>query len=106
MTARARKPGDLIQGYFCPVPAPRALQKRLASGSYRYAGGDLERRCSTCKDYWPADTEFFHTAVGDASGLHCYCRACYEEWRYPAGRLPVTAEHSSALAKPELSQAT
>ena len=100
MTARARKLGNLIQGYFCPVPDKRALQNRLASGSYRYAGGELERRCSTCRDYWPADTEFFHTAASDASGLHCYCRACYEDRRYPEGRTLIAVRPITIKAYP------
>ena len=30
--------------------------------------------CSRCKDFWPADGEFFYTARGK---LHPWCKACY-----------------------------
>jgi hypothetical protein len=33
-----------------------------------------ECRCSKCKKYWPADSEFFHVSKGV---LHCWCKACY-----------------------------
>lgn len=36
----------------------------------------LELRCARCKEYWPADPEYFHKK-GD--GLHSYCRACVSE---------------------------
>ncbi|MCF7770488.1 MAG: hypothetical protein E2602_14360 [Achromobacter sp.] len=33
-----------------------------------------EIQCSRCKDFWPADREFFYTARGK---LHPWCKACY-----------------------------
>ncbi|WP_336726234.1 hypothetical protein [Achromobacter ruhlandii] len=33
-----------------------------------------EIQCSRCKDFWPADGEFFYTARGK---LHTWCKACY-----------------------------
>lgn len=36
------------------------LARRLASGKYQYDDdGQLEKRCSCCREYWPADSEFF-----------------------------------------------
>ena len=41
------------------------------------------RYCPDCREYWPADTEFFHYtgARGGGRKFHSYCRACYEERR-------------------------
>lgn len=41
------------------------------------------RYCPDCKEYWPADSEFFHYS-GKRGGRHkfqSYCKACYEERR-------------------------
>lgn len=34
-----------------------------------------EIQCAQCKDFWPADKEFFYGATG--GGLHSWCKACY-----------------------------
>jgi hypothetical protein len=63
------------------------LRRRLASGSYRFdTDGELEKRCARCMDYWPADEEFFYTGRAYPDGLHCFCKACYVEKRFPEGR--------------------
>lgn len=36
-----------------------------------------ERLCAKCKEWWPADGEFFHRTGGDV--LHCWCKACVIE---------------------------
>lgn len=43
--------------------------------------GETERLCSRCKEYWPADGEFFYSTGRKSSRLHCWCRACYAEWK-------------------------
>ena len=53
-------------------------QKRLANGVYRIEAGELEKRCAKCRDYWPADNEFFHSQNRD-DGLHPWCKACCSE---------------------------
>lgn len=50
-------------------------QKRLANGIYRIEAGELEKRCAKCREYWPADNEFFHSQNRD-DGLHTWCKAC------------------------------
>lgn len=40
-----------------------------------------ERCCSRCREWWPADGEFFYTSSGTRDGLHDWCKACYREWR-------------------------
>lgn len=32
-----------------------------------------EIECTRCREYWPADSEFFHKGHG---GLHTWCKAC------------------------------
>jgi hypothetical protein len=66
-------------------PSPALFQKRLANGKYRIEADGLYRQCSKCRDYWPADSEFFYKAK-TRDGLFDWCKACYQEWRYPNGR--------------------
>lgn len=45
--------------------------------------GELERYCSICHEWWPADQEFFYHWV-DKDGLlhfHSWCKACYQEYK-------------------------
>jgi len=63
-------------------PNQALLTKRLASGKYRLdEDGELEKLCTKCKEYWPADTEFFYPNSGDLDGIWKMCKACYQEWR-------------------------
>lgn len=63
----------------CP---PALLALRLRSGVYRRdENGELEKRCSRCREYWPADNEFFHAGAAYDDGLHCQCKACFIERR-------------------------
>ncbi len=73
-------------GKYLPNASPTfKLSLGIQRGRYRIEEGVLEKRCSRCKDYWPADLEFFYRAhKGD--GLHTYCKACYVEVRFPSGR--------------------
>jgi hypothetical protein len=60
----------------------RLIVKRLNSGAYRRdADGALEKRCTVCRDYWPADSEFFYAGRSESDGLHSHCKACYIELR-------------------------
>lgn len=67
-------------------PSSELLERRLRRGIYKQEPDGLYRRCSRCRDYWPADSEFFFTDKNDADGLGCWCKACYMEWRWPNGR--------------------
>ena len=33
------------------------------------------KQCAKCKEWWPADTEFFDKASSRKDGLHPYCKA-------------------------------
>jgi hypothetical protein len=78
-------------------PSEKQLQRGLEKGKYRMVDGVLERRCSRCHDYWPADSEFFFSNKGKSDGLNDYCKACYHEIRYPNGR-PSTVMTEGARA--------
>jgi hypothetical protein len=68
---------------------------RIKSGLYRIEAGQLHKRCSRCKDHWPADTEFFYASTAEQDGLFAWCKACYQQWRYPDGRKVVKQETKS-----------
>lgn len=63
-----------------------AIARGLAKGLFRIEEGELHKRCSRCREYWPADREFFYPAYHVAHRLHTYCKACYVEQRWPNGR--------------------
>lgn len=70
--------------FFCPIPDPHIVAGRIDRGTYRINEcGDLEKPCSTCDQWWPADTEFFFGERGAPTGLSSACRACYLLSRYP-----------------------
>jgi hypothetical protein len=75
------------EAYKHATPSESLLRKRLANGKYCYEDDELHKQCSRCKDYWPADTEFFYAAKG-GDGLNEWCKACYIAWRWPNGRKP------------------
>jgi hypothetical protein len=60
-----------------PLLTDRALAMGLRSGKYRLADYGLEQRCTTCGEYWPADTEFFYPR--GATRLASECKACFCE---------------------------
>ncbi len=67
---------------FSPIPGRGFLAAALAAGRYRINPAvGLERRCSHCFEYWPADTEFFAANRAERSGLCSWCKACYSEAR-------------------------
>ncbi len=57
------------------------LFQRLVIGLYRLdEDGELEKRCPKCKEYHPADSEFFYATKSEPDGLAAWCKACYLEW--------------------------
>ncbi len=57
--------------------------------------GSLERYCSKCQDWWPADREFFYT-TGSKKKLHSWCKACYNDWRNARRRKIKEVSHENA----------
>lgn len=65
--------------------------------------GEMERYCSKCREWWPADSEFFYTTGKAGSGkLMDWCKACYKDWRNPRRRKNMREE--LALVKAPRSQ--
>lgn len=68
------------------------LDQSLAKGRYQFnEDGELEKRCSRCGDYWPADTEFFFAQLHSShkDGLHCMCKDCNIQARGRTPRMPA-----------------
>ncbi len=72
---------DELQGAWCPLFSPQQVAVELGRGRMQISSIGLERRCSACKEYWPADTEFFYAAIGRSEGLSWWCKACYRDWK-------------------------
>ncbi len=68
-------------GAYCPYLSQHALGRLLAKRIWMISPLGLERRCAKCGEFWPADTEFFLPTTTGAGVLHCWCKACYKEWR-------------------------
>lgn len=78
-----------------------ALVKGLENGRYQFdLDGTLEKCCSVCKDYWPADTEFFFSNVNCVDGLGNCCKACYVERRFPHSRGSVGHQFGAHRGQP------
>lgn len=45
---------------------------------------EREKQCNKCREYWPANTEFFYTDRKRLDGLRHTCKACTYE--YPSAR--------------------
>ena len=72
-------------GHVCPFLSRKHIQRGPQSGRYAMTRLGLERRCTRCGEYWPADTEFFYFQPSACGGLNCYCHDCY---RPVTGRQP------------------
>ena len=50
----------------------------LRRGAYRRdEDGVLEKRCSHCREYYPADNLYFFASKGYRDGLHSQCKTCW-----------------------------
>lgn len=75
-TIEQKKRGPANKPPYSPINLATArLNKRYAS-NYQQTQWGLEKRCSKCQEYWPADTEFFSPNNG---GLHAHCKGCQAE---------------------------
>jgi hypothetical protein len=66
---------------FSPIWPNNLTRNRLNNGIAIFTEAGREKRCSKCKEYWPADTEFFYPAKRELDGLNPWCKACYRENR-------------------------
>jgi hypothetical protein len=76
-------------GDVCPALSPAQIQRGLSSGRFRMTDLGLEKLCSRCDEYYPADTEFWYYQPSSRQGLNNYCHACYRE---VTGRLSRASE--------------
>lgn len=59
-----------------------------------------EKMCTKCREWWPADLEFFYADPKGVGGLFLYCKACYmDHIRPPARRAAVRAAQDAASAE-------
>lgn len=63
------------------TPDDHTLARRIKRGVYAYFDAELHKRCVKCKEYWPADTEFFYDSKAHNDGISDTCRACSCEQR-------------------------
>ena len=71
----------MMTSAYTPLYPPHLMKIRIESGKWRMTELGLESLCSSCKTYWPADTEFFHSNSSVLSGLASSCKACFMEGR-------------------------
>lgn len=65
------------RGPVCPLAARDGLERSTVFRGRAASDTDaIERLCSRCGEWWPADTEFFVLSPGTAGGLATACRAC------------------------------
>lgn len=62
-----------MKGYF--ATAPESVPPRCTTFRVNLLDG-LEKRCSSCHDWWPADTDFFTRHEIRPGGLANQCKAC------------------------------
>lgn len=65
---------------YSPLWPYKLLRIRLNSGIAVISDIGREMRCSKCKEYWPADTQFYHPLPSKEPGLQPWCKACYGTW--------------------------
>lgn len=86
VVGRGKRISQDSDGILYANPSPELMQKRFKRGVYIMEPDGLYKRCSRCKEYWPADSEFFYSSRCEKDGLIEWCKACYLENRYPNGR--------------------
>ena len=71
-----------------------ALSRGLKSGLFRYEGDELNKRCPCCREYWPADTEFYNLCAGRGDGLSLWCKDCTQikQRHYRSNRIQLSQE--------------
>lgn len=76
------------QGREAELPPPGERMRDLGDGP--------ERLCTHCREWWPADEEFFFKATG-GKGLHIWCKACCSDSRLERYRRTRDAARAQAL---------
>lgn len=73
--------------YYSPLWSNRVINTCVKNETLRICP-EVGRmlKCFRCKEFWPADTEFYFPLINAGKGLHSHCKACYINDRYPKGR--------------------
>ena len=58
---------------------PEIIARYIRRGKYKHTDLGLERECSKCKEFWPADTEFWQAQKGQLDGFTSQCKACLND---------------------------
>lgn len=61
---------------YSPLFRSGVIAKGVTVGRFRMTPYGMEKRCSICHEFWPADTEFFYD---QRQTLSSQCRACHAE---------------------------
>lgn len=82
-----------------PIYTPAFIRSGIASGKFAMDDYGLEKLCTLCGDYWPADSQFFPLRdIGPLSvGLGSGCRACRAEMNMARRGLHVAGSGQGAL---------
>lgn len=68
-----------LEAHFSPVLPRWAFDARVAMGYLRLADTGLEKLCCACREWLPADTEFFGLKPDRVDQLKTRCRCCIAE---------------------------
>jgi hypothetical protein len=67
---------------FSPLWSNKLTGRRVKSGKMIFTDIGREVWCSKCREYWPADTEFFYSNKKYQIGsLHEWCKSCCQAWK-------------------------
>jgi len=62
---------------YSPLWKQSLTNLRMRKGRALITDIGRELYCPRCKEFWPADTEFFHSTPSHRDGLAFWCKACY-----------------------------
>jgi hypothetical protein len=69
------------QAYFSPVWPEKLTMFRVKHSKVIFTDIGREIMCPRCKEYWPADNEFFYSQPSATGGISSWCKCCYLEWK-------------------------
>lgn len=75
MGTEYKKRSDTDKPIFTPMGVVKAKEGRFKA-NYQITELGLEKRCSKCGEFWPADTGFFSP---NSNTLHSHCQGCSSE---------------------------
>ncbi len=76
---------DMENPYTAAFPR-KQIEHRIKQGKMRLDAAGLEKQCTRCKEWWPADSAFFFVILQNLGRksrtvIHAWCRACHYEAR-------------------------